>query len=880
MNYNDDNDYVIIAKPSLTYVIQGKEISFELVKINPSLPDVDKLEVSWECLINTNDPAGRTNTMDGPIGPKWEGFSLESIGEQTIVCHVRYLSLGMDRYYQYVQRLISVEECLSYDPGSYEESNNPFNILHNLKKMIDSIRSIEKSSILPENETKLYEERMENMETYRDKLEYLLNKIPASHKEKFCFARARHYSSDYPSTNSIPIQVCYFYANNKGYLLDWTSPVTQGWCGVFEGDGETEDIAISQAIKQWKNDNRYPKGILKIQYHFKVHPTIEIPKYNAQGKIEYESHNYSYTKEGEFNTSGKTFWDKVSHWLVVGAVILFAVVLVFVPGGQIGSIILSGIAAGMIATSSVISIAQRKKTGFSNWKEDGLDALTIVACLLGVGSVAGLIKWGPIEFLTASGQVSKANTLKVLLYGQVISNTSLGIAVEYELMTQIIAVANDKTIPADKKIEQITQLITLGAATGVLTFFSVKITAKELGLIQKESQILPNFNSENGNIKRLPESESIKLRNDKNIIELDSDGNVILPKQTPEIARIGFQIDDNGSIHWNSLSEPPKLLLTENINANGAITGLNVSQQTAWQHLEMTGFFISKTNNINVLYPNKNYVRYFPNIAKAIATQQETKMIDNLFLKQIAPDYFLEGISGKLEYIPWQKQGYGVLSRTTVIESNNADRVVSNIQKLKESALTQVVDKNVWAKRTAISRATCEIEGIHFENANDFYNLAFGLKEAKSIGLVRVTTLDEVETAKTLGVIVDRPDELVRVTDIDKYIATLENKYLKSSKLYMNTQTKQLIKTYLVKQDGYFNRWYGMPGAHAEVLAVNDVYNQLEAKGLNPSDYQSKIEVYTLNTQHPDGNFLYEFCACPNCSGILDYRNIIHTGRQ
>ena len=71
----------------------------------------------------------------------------------------------------------------------------------------------------------------------------------------------------------------------------------------------------------------------------------------------------------------------------------------------------------------------------------------------------------------------------------------------------------------------------------------------------------------------------------------------------------------------------------------------------------------------------------------------------------------------------------------------------------------------------------------------------------------------------------------------------------------------------------------GLPGLHAEVQSTNDIYGQLEKKGLNPFSYDDKIEVVTYKIAPSSGQG-GEFNACTNCSGILKPPIKILTGRK
>lgn len=72
-----------------------------------------------------------------------------------------------------------------------------------------------------------------------------------------------------------------------------------------------------------------------------------------------------------------------------------------------------------------------------------------------------------------------------------------------------------------------------------------------------------------------------------------------------------------------------------------------------------------------------------------------------------------------------------------------------------------------------------------------------------------------------------------------------------------------------------------MPGAHAEILAVDDVFKQLRIRGLDPQKYLHEIEVYTFKTKNPKkDDYLKAFEACANCGDILVPPIKVRTGRK
>lgn len=834
----DTEDYIIVAKPTLRFVTPNRKMSFYLKKVNPEATDVEHLIVSWYCVNHSDEEKEKQEIVDGPKSSEWLEAKWGYRGTHTVVCTVKK-SLGDNnpKTYLYVQNVISDEECLSYDSGSFDETDNPFNVLHNLRRQITLIRTIESLSQLSEEENSKYQERMANMETYRDKLDYLLNKIPNSHKDNFNIVSARHYSYVYPNSNSILLQVCYFYNNNSAYLLDWTVPVQQGWCGVFIGKGDNEQEAVLKALKKWKSNNRYPEGILKCRYLRSNFPTLEIPKYDDdEGLLQWKlEDHYYYLKEYQFTTDGETLLDSIStllRWAGIAGAIVAGAIFLFVPGAQLGTAALWGFASLSITgtAASVINITQRYDTGFNNWKEDGLDTLTIVANLLGTGSILALSRWGPLAFLSQqAGNAVKINAVKAMLLGQVAADSLQAIMISTDIASAIYSTIEDETIPADEKLFRIIYLLTAGVTVGALTYVNIKGTNANFKFIKDDPSLL----------RKMSREEIDDILNDPKSIIIEN-GKVITEKPTE-------------GIMYPTLSKPTPY--PESSVAIRQLQDLNL--------IPTSGDYTHSSTTIidNILVPHPNYLRSLNSKYKP------ENFLKNEINRHVNFDNGNEATKRLLFHSESQiiartsnAQINKTIANTNVKETKHLD----NIAAFQAMAKARNLDNEVWKKLKAISRATCEIKGITLYNTREFSNLPFDLNAAIEKNVVIKTGEFKNGSAP------------IKVTDIDRYIAIL-NEYYPSE---MDELTEGWIRSYIVKHNDHLQNLNGMPGAHAEVLAVDDVLKQLRAQGLNPEEYLTNIDVYTLRTNRPSkDNFLSEFPACANCSGILDPRINIHTGR-
>jgi hypothetical protein len=876
----DLEDYKIVTEPSLKYVMQNKKMSFFLKKVNPEAEDVERLWVRWDCVNHTNEDKKKQNSVKGPNGSEWLNATWSLRGVHTVVCTVKK-TLGdrNPKTYHYVQHVISQDECLSYDSGTFEETENPFNVLHNLKKQIELIRALEANSQLNEDENSKYQERIKNIETYAKKLEYLLEKIPNSHKENFKIITARHYSNEYPDTNSILLQVCYFYTNNKVYLLDWTSPTQQGWCGVFEGKGETEQAAVLDALETWESNNRYPNGILKCRYLCASHPTLEIPKFDGEGLLSWEINDHHYSEEYQFTTDGSTWLDSISNalsWVAIGASIIAGAILFFVPGGQVATAALWAMAASAVAgtAASVINIAQRYNTGFNNWKDDGIDSLTIAASLCGLSSLKILTKWKPHAFLPMSvGNISNPNVVKAMIIGQVAADSALGIMISTDVASAIYSTIEDKTIPPDEKLSRILRLIAAGVTVGALTYINIKSARASFSFIEEDASLVR---------KMTREEVDAMLKNPEIIILEHGEGlSTQSTRKTTEITTI----EHGGESTTQSTRRIPEITTTEHGGESSTQLAIIPETRTAVRQLQELKLLPFLDNTIthppkllpNILIINQDYLYNLtmPPMIELFLKKELFKYI-NLDNPIEAIDYALSDGLLALPDKSASNKKIQVLVRVddqtssttevdTVIEESYA---LDNIEKFKQMARSSGVEDSDWKKLKAISRATCTVEGITFETTQEFANLPFNLKQATEAKVVFA------DTNKFTG-----NSAPIQVINIDRYISKLAGLYPNKK---MDKLTEDLIKNYLVTHKNHLSNFDGMPGAHAEILAVDYVFKQLRARGLDPKTYLSAIEVYTLKTNRPakEDDFLREFEACANCSGILDPQIKVHTGRQ
>ena len=111
------------------------------------------------------------------------------------------------------------------------------------------------------------------------------------------------------------------------------------------------------------------------------------------------------------------------------------------------------------------------------------------------------------------------------------------------------------------------------------------------------------------------------------------------------------------------------------------------------------------------------------------------------------------------------------------------------------------------------------------------------------------------------------------IEDLDDYIGAIRKHY----KNPMHPQTEDWIRTYVQSTGGVISTRAGLPGAHAEVLAVNHVLNYMADQGVHISSRRlSQIMVATGTLSRGVGG---AFHTCDNCRGILSRLMFVLTGR-
>lgn len=854
-------NYKILAKPNLTNVIRGKIMSFSLQRINPNAPALEHIRASWICynhISYRNHDKYLAKPVNGPRNSlEWNEAKWSIEGQHKIVCEIKYAN--NTEYVEHIQNVINAKQTVAYSSNTFEESENPFIFYKNLSEQIEWTQREEKHQQLSDEDKKAYQNRMDLLEKFKEKLKFLLDKIPNDCRDNFISVSVKHIASFYGDAESISLRVGCFCYDKEAYLIDWTNPLERIACGVYVGKGDNEEDAIRDAINSWDNENRYPEGIMKgrVMYRLKkwsIEDEVdEVDEVDETPKVEIELEEVIVTAppsiEIEFETDEKSDLDTLSDFLntlAIAAIIVAGIVTLVapVPGSRVVSgLIWTSMAAS--TTSAVINIADRHSEGFGNWRDDSLDTLTIIANAFSAGTLSAGTKWAS-KALTLTN-ISQKQVVKITLIGQISADSLQGILMTEELALAIYSVMNNKEIPADIKLSKISALLSRGVIDGVLITVNIHGNKKNLTALKNEtssSQIMMSleevdqyisgkkaFNkvdiedslSNKPNTKTPPETNKMEANNiietnNKMITNLVNDIENLKPKIKDEKLTqiVTAQVDDNGVKKTFSAIYLPKWH-KESVEQRSIING---------------GEFFEKLLQSNLIEGKK----------LSSLTSSEPSNTTNLD-------------AGK------RKANTNEPESKTTVYTNHATKK-KGLQELEDELNTlknSKMNPSEIKKRVALAQTRCEVEGI-VSQAN-FYNL--------QIPNYKILKKPEV------GVIEAIDNTYYRFIDVEKYMNLLKESYRKSHGLYssvpfgftdMHPTTERLIREFLANHQ-QFRIIDGLPGMHAEVLSTNNVFQQLEAKGKNVEAYLDKIEVNTIRlTEYEQGK---AFPACRHCSGIL-----------
>jgi hypothetical protein len=242
-------------------------------------------------------------------------------------------------------------------------------------------------------------------------------------------------------------------------LVDWTDPSDSRWHGRHEGVGDDDGEAIHQALAGWDRDNRYPEGL--VTYQIPAGPLGE-----AQRR--------------RMPTDGKTLADEVQgifEWVALGGLVVAGALLLFTPVPALAS---PALATSLLSSTAAagISIGQRWRAGVFDWREDAFDGLTIVSALFAAGGA-----WARGARVVLLGHSGETLT-RVFIGARVGADLVQGVLVAEESLREWSALTDDPGLLPDERARKLLALIRNLAASGLLTYVSLRAAASELAHLQ------------------------------------------------------------------------------------------------------------------------------------------------------------------------------------------------------------------------------------------------------------------------------------------------------------------------------------------------------------------------------------------------------------
>lgn len=250
-------------------------------------------------------------------------------------------------------------------------------------------------------------------------------------------------------------------------LVDWTDPTDGRYHGRYEGVGDSDDEAIAGALGAWDRGNRYPAGLV----------TYQLPASGEEG-----------SRRGRLATDGKSLGDEIKgvfEWVALGGLVVAGALLLFTPvpalaSAALGTSLLSSTAA------AGISIGQRWRAGVFDWREDAFDGLTIVSALF-----AGAGAWarGARVLLPGPGGDTVA---RVFIGARVGTDLVQGVLVAEDCLQEWTALTEDPALLPEERSRRLMALIRNLAATGLLSYVSLRAAAAELATLHARPRHVPD----------------------------------------------------------------------------------------------------------------------------------------------------------------------------------------------------------------------------------------------------------------------------------------------------------------------------------------------------------------------------------------------------
>lgn len=477
-------DHMIFAAPEYRTVVPGSKITYSCGQTNMTIGGpVDYSLFEWYCLNDrrTVERDGIAQVVFGPQVGSWKEATWNASGDHAIICRYQWRDakgqLGTPYYYEYPQSVEAIEAVTTRNLGQISEAQlrDPHQALSSIRRLMDAwdeAESYAKSKGFPPRPRSERDEYEALKTQYRLYLTKLDERVGGKNLNVKHFPiRATHLETvtGQPSVLQICLRPAGAAANaqanqqtgatagmqraakggNTWEVVDWTNPAKRELTGVYGGGGSTTEEAIRDALGGWGSGfdgNRYPAGL--VQY--------SVPKFVIARQI-----------DGQFKTSGHNWVDSTASFFgYVGAAAgIIALVMAPVPGSSVAAGALY-VAVFASTTAAVINIAQRYDEGFSNWKEDGLDALTIVSNCLG------------LAWLRGATITQGAKTW--ILVGRVAADGAQGIMILADHYDAFDKIMNDPSLGPDERTKSMLLWLGRFAVTGAMMYINFKGTKTDI----------------------------------------------------------------------------------------------------------------------------------------------------------------------------------------------------------------------------------------------------------------------------------------------------------------------------------------------------------------------------------------------------------------
>jgi hypothetical protein len=452
--------YEIQATPAIKTVTPGALVTYFCAQRYATITaaDAPRDKFQWYCW---NDSAmakalGKPFVVKGPRGVVWEDARWSFVGRHTVLCQVLFKDGGKGTL-EYPQWVDTVEAVLGDIMRKHRTTKlpDPDAELSVVTRYIEALKDAEKMFPITNSRKKEeHDKQIAQLTEYRDKLSERLQSTNGHLRVPIYAAHLEIQTQRKSTLRAFVSRISQVGRKQTWELVDWTNAAVRELTGVYEGSGNSAEEAIRDAIAQWDSDNRYYNGKL----------TYEVPK-EAAGKA----------ITGEFTTDGKSFWDSVAEffsYIALGAAVVAGVVTLIapVPGSQVVS---AAIWTSIFSstTAAVINIGQRYDEGFSNWKDEAFDGLTIVGNIFG----GAWLRCGKLAMNT-----SRTGAATFVLVGQVATDGVQGVLILQDHIGKYDQIMNDRALSPDERTKKLLELFRSLAIDGLMIYVSVKGTKSDL----------------------------------------------------------------------------------------------------------------------------------------------------------------------------------------------------------------------------------------------------------------------------------------------------------------------------------------------------------------------------------------------------------------